>query len=346
MAAQALIQDKQDLTKFVDWDIEGVPTGTRRTVTCSRSGTLFEASSIVIDGTAITNLAATDVKAALAELQGDITALSSIQGEYLGSRATVALLNAIPNQGNGDWAILSVDDGANQRGIYVTNGTTFTMAAEIPDLVAMGAATATVAGTAGIVPAPAAGSQTRFLRGDATWAAIPAGAALIGATGAVAGTAGIAPAPAAGAQNNFLRGDATWAAIPAAAALVGATATVAGTAGMAPAPAAGAQNNFLRGDATWVAIPAVAALVGATATVAGTAGIAPAPAAGAQNNFLRGDGTWAAGALIAGTAPDWTAQAAATHAVLRTVPVDPTVQELQRLFNTLVADLITRNILS
>ena len=36
----------------------------------------------------------------------------------------------------------------------------------------MTAATASVAGKAGFVPAPAAGAQTKFLRGDATWQTI------------------------------------------------------------------------------------------------------------------------------------------------------------------------------
>ena len=41
----------------------------------------------------------------------------------------------------------------------------------------MTAATASAAGKAGLVPAPAAGKQTSFLRGDATWQTIGASAA-------------------------------------------------------------------------------------------------------------------------------------------------------------------------
>lgn len=110
------------------------------------------ASTIAIDGAAIPNLTATDVRAAFAEHQGDIdtlttgaastaasiatinsniSTLQSIQGQYVGSRTTLAALNSVTHQ-NGDWAILSADDGANQAGLYVGNGTTFSLAFEIP----------------------------------------------------------------------------------------------------------------------------------------------------------------------------------------------------------------------
>ena len=39
----------------------------------------------------------------------------------------------------------------------------------------MGAATASAAGSAGLVPTPAAGAQTKFLRGDGTWQSVPQG---------------------------------------------------------------------------------------------------------------------------------------------------------------------------
>jgi hypothetical protein len=74
----------------------------------------------------------------------------------------------------------------------------------------MTGSTAGAAGTSGIVPVPAAGTQASFLRGDGTWAAVPAAAAMTGANGTVAGTAGTVPQPAATENNSFLRGDATW----------------------------------------------------------------------------------------------------------------------------------------
>lgn len=77
---------------------------------------------------------------------------------------------------------------------------------------AMKAATSSAAGAAGLVPAPAAGAQTKFLRGDGTWQT-PTNttyAAMTAATSSAAGKAGLVPAPAAGAQAKFLRGDGTW----------------------------------------------------------------------------------------------------------------------------------------
>ncbi len=77
---------------------------------------------------------------------------------------------------------------------------------------AMTAATASTAGKAGFVPAPAAGAQNKFLRGDGTWAS-PSNTTyndMTGATASAAGTHGLVPAPAAGKQSAYLRGDGTW----------------------------------------------------------------------------------------------------------------------------------------
>ena len=77
---------------------------------------------------------------------------------------------------------------------------------------AMKGASASAAGAAGLVPAPAAGKQTSFLRGDGTWV-VPTNttyANMKGATASAAGTAGLVPAPAAGAATRYLRSDGTW----------------------------------------------------------------------------------------------------------------------------------------
>lgn len=76
----------------------------------------------------------------------------------------------------------------------------------------MTAATASAAGKAGLVPAPAAGKQASFLRGDGTWV-VPTNTTysnMTAATSSAAGKAGLVPAPAAGKQTSFLRGDGTW----------------------------------------------------------------------------------------------------------------------------------------
>ena len=76
--------------------------------------------------------------------------------------------------------------------------------AAVPDLTG---ATSTKAGTGGLVPAPAAGSNTRYLRSDGTWAVITT---VKGATTTVNGAGGLVPAPAAGSNIRYLCADGTW----------------------------------------------------------------------------------------------------------------------------------------
>lgn len=116
----------------------------------------------------------------------------------------------------------------------------------------MGAATSSAAGKAGLVPAPAAGAQGKYLRGDGTWQTPPntTYSDMGGATSSAAGSAGLVPAPAAGKQASFLRGDGTWV-VP--------TNT---TYGLASTTANGllrqlngSTSNFMRGDGTWATPP-------------------------------------------------------------------------------------------
>lgn len=116
----------------------------------------------------------------------------------------------------------------------------------------MGAATSSAAGKAGLVPAPAAGAQGKYLRGDGTWQTPPntTYSNMGGATSSAAGSAGLVPAPAAGKQASFLRGDGTWA-VP--------TNT---TYGLASTTANGllrqlngSTSSFMRGDGTWATPP-------------------------------------------------------------------------------------------
>ena len=168
----------------------------------------------------------------------------------------------------------------------------------------MSAATASAAGKAGLVPAPEAGAQTKYLRGDGTWQTPPdtntTYSNMTAATASKAGNAGLVPAPAAGAQTKYLRGDGTWQTPPDTnttySNMTAATASKAGNAGLVPAPAAGAQTKYLRGDGTWQTPPdtntTYSNMTGATTSAAGNAGLVPAPAAGAATRYLRSDGTW------------------------------------------------------
>lgn len=116
----------------------------------------------------------------------------------------------------------------------------------------MGAASASASGKAGLVPAPAAGAQAKYLRGDGTWQTPPntTYSKMGGATSSAAGSAGLVPAPTAGKQTSFLRGDGTWV-VP--------TNT---TYGLASTTANGllrqlngSTSSFMRGDGTWATPP-------------------------------------------------------------------------------------------
>ena len=116
----------------------------------------------------------------------------------------------------------------------------------------MGAATSSAAGTTGLVPAPAAGSQGRFLRGDGTWQELSLsslGAKPLQTAKSSPGASGNATAyidtisqAADGVITATKKTIPTWA---------GATASAAGTAGLLPAPAAANYLKFLRGDGAW-----------------------------------------------------------------------------------------------
>ena len=116
----------------------------------------------------------------------------------------------------------------------------------------MGAASASAAGKAGLVPAPAAGAQAKYLRGDGTWQTPPntTYSNMGGATSSAAGSAGLVPAPAAGKQTSFLRGDGTWV-VP--------TNTTYGlastTANGLLSQLNGSTSSFMRGDGTWATPP-------------------------------------------------------------------------------------------
>lgn len=73
----------------------------------------------------------------------------------------------------------------------------------------MKAATASVAGAAGLVPAPAAGEQTSFLRGDGTWV-VPTNTTY----GLASTTANGLLRQLNGSTSSFMRGDGTWATPP------------------------------------------------------------------------------------------------------------------------------------
>lgn len=108
------------------------------------------------------------------------------------------------------------------------DGTTFDITVTGTTYGNMKGATASAAGGAGLVPAPAAGAANRYLRCDGQWGVPPdtntTYGNMRGATASAAGAAGLVPAPPAGAQGKFFRGDGTYQAIENSGVLASATA--------------------------------------------------------------------------------------------------------------------------
>ena len=118
-----------------------------------------------------------------------------------------------------------------------------------------GKATADAAGSNGLVPAPAAGNQGLYLRGDGTWAK-PTDTqygVFKAASADAAGGTGLVPAPAAGKQTQYLRGDGQWATPTNTTYNVfkGASTSADGGTGLVPQPKVANSSQFLRGDGTW-----------------------------------------------------------------------------------------------
>lgn len=123
----------------------------------------------------------------------------------------------------------------------------------------MTGATSSAAGKHGLVPAPAAGKQASFLRGDGQWV-VPTDTNTTYDVFVKSGSGakeGLVPKPSTTAgTTKYLREDGTWQVPPdnntTYSNMTGASSSAAGKAGLVPAPAAGKQASFLRGDGTWV----------------------------------------------------------------------------------------------
>ncbi len=187
------------------------------------------------------------------------------------------------------------------------------------------AATSSAAGGTGLVPAPAAGAQAKYLRADGTWSSPPNDnttySDFTGATADAAGAHGLVPAPAKGQQNYFLRGDKTWQALSKSSVGLGnvdntadanksvksaTTATSATNDSKSQAitgyirglSVSGRTITYTKGDGTTGTLTTqdtnttYGVFGKATADAAGSTGLVPAPAKGDQSKFLRADGTW------------------------------------------------------
>lgn len=164
----------------------------------------------------------------------------------------------------------------------------------------MGAASASAAGKAGLVPAPAAGAQASFLRGDGTWV-IPTNTTYAKANTTTLGLVMIGYAengknyPVELDSSGKMYVNVPWTDTNTTYGVVGANgstglvkngSTVTSASGYTACPIVGGIPYYKDTNTTYANMKA------ATASAAGAAGLVPAPAAGKQASFLRGDGTW------------------------------------------------------
>ena len=164
----------------------------------------------------------------------------------------------------------------------------------------MGAATSSTAGKAGLVPAPAAGKQASFLRGDGTWV-VPTNTTYAKADTSTLGLVMIGYAengknyPVELDSSGKMYVNVPWTDTNTTYGVVGANgstglvkngSTVTSASGYTACPIVGGVPYYKDTNTTYANMKA------ATASAAGAAGLVPAPAAGKQTSFLRGDGTW------------------------------------------------------
>ena len=188
------------------------------------------------------------------------------------------------------------------------------------------AATASAAGGTGLVPAPAAGAQDKFLRGDGTWQVpintwrgiqdnltstatdqslsanqgkvlkglvdgkAPASHTHKYASGfSVSGTT-VTVSYGDGSSSTFKTQDTNTTYSD----MHGATADAAGTHGLVPAPAAGDQTKYLQANGTWTTPhdTTYGNFGGSSASAGGSAGLVPGPGANVLNQYLKSTGTW------------------------------------------------------
>jgi len=164
----------------------------------------------------------------------------------------------------------------------------------------MGAASASAAGKAGLVPAPAAGKQASFLRGDGTWE-VPTNTTYAKANTTTLGLVMIGYTengknyPVELDSSGKMYVNVPWTDTNTTYSVVGANgttglvkngSTVTSASGYTACPIVGGIPYYKDTNTTYANMKA------ATASAAGAAGLVPAPAAGKQASFLRGDGTW------------------------------------------------------
>lgn len=131
-----------------------------------------------------------DAQAQLDGKQPLAATLTALAARTIGVAAGTSILDR--DAGDGRFAALSHTHTASQISDSTSAGrsllTAASAAAQTALLSVMGGASVGAAGTKGLVPAPAAGDQAKFLRGDGTWQTVSGGGG--GAVDSVAGRTG------------------------------------------------------------------------------------------------------------------------------------------------------------
>ena len=183
--------------------------GASATATANASATNGKVYLNLLDNTTIReshNIVGSGATTVTCDANGKIT-IDTTSSSYTHPTYTAITGKPTANQTPGFGQTFTISQITTDSLGHVTGATDRTV--KIPNAT-MGAASASAAGSSGLVPAPAKGKQGYFLRGDGTWQ-LPSVNNMTGATSSAAGTAGLVPAPAAGKNFSFLRGDGKWA---------------------------------------------------------------------------------------------------------------------------------------
>lgn len=142
-------------------------------------------------------------------------------------------IRTIPVSSPNDGVLTITQNGTTIQTFSADQATNVTAALTDTTYSDFAGATSSVAGTAGLVPAPTTADPDKYLKGDGSWGT-PTGTTYTAGTNV-----------SIDAQNVISATDTTYSDF------TGATASVAGAHGLVPAPAAGDEAKALHGDGTW-----------------------------------------------------------------------------------------------
>lgn len=142
-------------------------------------------------------------------------------------------IRTIPISSPNDGVLTITQNGTTVQTFSANQATNATAALTDTTYSDFAGATSSVAGTAGLVPAPTTADPDKYLKGDGSWGT-PTGTTYTAGTNV-----------SIDAQNVISATDTTYSNF------TGATSSTAGAAGLVPAPAAGDEGKALHGDGTW-----------------------------------------------------------------------------------------------